>query len=113
VAIGQLLVPAVLSFLDLERAAMSARESALLNLCVDCFQAALTLLMLAKCLGRYRPRTRGLFPLRWQGGRWLSWVAAGERLEGGWVGVGVGVGGGWGWVDASLPAVRPGGRRCA
>jgi hypothetical protein len=38
VAIGQLLVPAVLGFLDLERAAMSARELALLNLCVDCFQ---------------------------------------------------------------------------
>jgi hypothetical protein len=48
---------------------------------VDCVQAALTLLMLAKCLGRYRPRTRGLFPLRWQKGRWLTWVAAGDRAQ--------------------------------
>jgi hypothetical protein len=78
VAIGQLLVPAALTALDLERAAMCPRELALLNLCVDCFQAALTLLLLAKCLGRYRPRTRGLFPLGWQRGRWLTWVAAGE-----------------------------------
>lgn len=44
-------------------------------------QAALTLLMLSKCLGRYRPRTRGLFPLRWQRGVWLTWVAAGEVLS--------------------------------
>jgi hypothetical protein len=51
---------------------------------VDCVQAALTLLMLAKCLGRYRPRTRGLFPLRWQQGRWLTWVAAGGRGQGFW-----------------------------
>lgn len=79
VAIGQLLVPSVLTALDLERAAMCPRELALLNLCVDCFQAALTLLLLAKCLGRYRPRTRGLFPLGWQRGRWLTWVAAGEK----------------------------------
>lgn len=90
VAIGQLLVPAVLALLDLERGAMSARELALLNLCVDCFQAALTLLMLAKCLGRYRPRTRGLFPLRWQGGAWLPWVAGGEFCLGGWGGGGKG-----------------------
>lgn len=34
VAIGQVLMPAVLSLLDLERAAMSARELALLNLYV-------------------------------------------------------------------------------
>jgi hypothetical protein len=160
IAMGQLLVPALLIGLDVERAALGARGQALLNLGVDmgqvrargCVRAwvcvpraqllawpwrrarspakralckntlhtnthththththacchkhthartrtqvVLTLAMLRGCLGPYGPlRARGLFPLAWDGGRWLAAVAAGAARAclcvcgvGGWVG---------------------------
>jgi hypothetical protein len=77
-ALGQLVVPALLALLGVDQAALGPRGSALLNLSLDLGQVGITLAMLAGCLGRYAPRQRGLFRLAWQGGRWLWIVAAGE-----------------------------------
>ncbi|KAF8055665.1 hypothetical protein HT031_006687 [Scenedesmus sp. PABB004] len=77
VAMGQLLVPALLALLDIDQAAMSARGAALLNLGLDVGQVLVTLTILVACLARYRPGERGLFPVAWQGGAWLGAVAAG------------------------------------
>ena len=40
------------------------RGHALLHLCLDLSQLAVTLLILWGCLKQYRPRKRGLFPVR-------------------------------------------------
>uniref|UniRef100_A0A383W3W3 CAAX prenyl protease 2/Lysostaphin resistance protein A-like domain-containing protein n=1 Tax=Tetradesmus obliquus TaxID=3088 RepID=A0A383W3W3_TETOB len=76
-ALGQLAVPALLSGLGVDQAALGPRGGALLNLSLDLGQVGITAAILAGCLGRYAPRQRGLFRVAWQGGRWLWVVAAG------------------------------------
>jgi hypothetical protein len=76
-ALGQLVVPALLALLGVDQAALGPRGSALLNLSLDLGQVGITAAILAGCLGHYRPQQRGLFRLAWQGGRWLWIVAAG------------------------------------
>jgi hypothetical protein len=78
-ALGQLVVPALLALLGVDQAALGPRGSALLNLSLDLGQVGITLAILAACLGAYRPRQRGLFRVAWQRGRWLWIVAAGAR----------------------------------
>ncbi|KAI8473748.1 MAG: hypothetical protein J3K34DRAFT_453569 [Monoraphidium minutum] len=77
VGLGQVVVPLGLGLAGLEYEELGYRATALLHLAMDAAQLAATLAILGRCLGAYRPRERGLFPLRWQRGRWLGWVAAG------------------------------------
>jgi membrane protease YdiL (CAAX protease family) len=77
VGLGQVVVPLGLGLAGLEYEELGYRATALLHLAMDAVQLAATLAILARCLRRYQPRARGLFPLRWAGGRWLGWVAAG------------------------------------
>jgi membrane protease YdiL (CAAX protease family) len=70
-ALGQVVAPALMAAAGLEREALSARGTAFLHLGLDAGEVALTLGILWRCLRHYRPRERGLFALRWDGGRWL------------------------------------------
>jgi hypothetical protein len=102
-ALGQLVVPALLALLGVDQAALGPRGSALLNLSLDLGQVGITLAILAGCLGRYGPRQRGLFRVAWQQGRWLWIVAAGARRCWCWLA-------GWlagctgGWDGGAAPA---------
>lgn len=80
-ATGQLLVPATLAVFDLDQAHLSARGSAVLNLALDILQVGITVGILARCLKKYEPLKRNLFPVMWQQGQWLGPVAAGEPLR--------------------------------
>lgn len=77
VGLGQVLVPLGLGLAGLEYEELGYRATALLHLAMDAVQLGVTLAILGRCLGAYKPRSLGLFPLRWGGGRWLGWVAAG------------------------------------
>ncbi|KAG2450646.1 hypothetical protein HYH02_004486 [Chlamydomonas schloesseri] len=72
VMIGQVAVPLVLSCLGVDRLELTVRSHAVLHLCLDITQLLVTLGILWSCLRAYKPRARGLFPLRWRG---LWWVA--------------------------------------
>lgn len=73
--IGQVAVPAVLSALDVERMELSMRGQAVLHLCLDIAQLAVTLITLRFCLHKYKPRQQGLFRVQWKGW-WVLWVLA-------------------------------------
>eukprot|EP00775_Hariotina_reticulata_P000692 gene692-992_t len=75
-AVGKVVVPGLLLLLGVDQAGLSARGTALLNLALDSGQVAVTLALLRLTLARYRPRSRGLFPLGWRSGSWLPWLAA-------------------------------------
>jgi membrane protease YdiL (CAAX protease family) len=77
VGLGQVVVPLGLGLAGVEYEELGFRATALLHLAMDAVQLGVTLGILARCLGKYGPRRLGLFPLRWAGGRWLGWVAAG------------------------------------
>jgi len=77
VGLGQVVVPLGLGLAGVEYEELGYRATALLHLAMDAVQLGVTLGILARCLRKYRPRERGLFPLRWAGGRWLGWVVAG------------------------------------
>lgn len=85
VVIGQVAVPIGLSALGLDRDELSVRGHAILHLCLDLSQLGVTLLILRQCLGQFRPRKRGFFPIKWVqnkrrgvgalGGAWCSLCA--------------------------------------
>lgn len=77
VGLGQVVVPLGLGLAGLEYEELGYRATALLHLAMDAVQLGVTLGILARCLRKYKPRALGLFPLRWQGGRWAGWVLAG------------------------------------
>lgn len=75
ITIGQYVVPVVLALFGIYREDLSGRGAALLHLSLDIAQLLLTLAILARCLGRFQPKKIGLFNMRWDGGKWLWWVA--------------------------------------
>jgi membrane protease YdiL (CAAX protease family) len=76
-ATGQLLVPFVLSLCGIERGDLSFPDKAILHLLLDLWELAVTVVVLWRCLAKYKPREKGFFPLRWEGARWVPWLLAG------------------------------------
>jgi len=75
IIIGQVAVPMGLSVLGIDREALTVRGHAVLHLFLDLTQLGVTLLILWQCLKKYKPRSKGLFPIRW-GGNWPLVVLA-------------------------------------
>lgn len=67
VIVGQVVVPIAVSLLGLDRDTLSIRSHAILHLGLDVSQLAITLLILWRCLGAFKPRQLGLFPIKWRG----------------------------------------------
>ena len=67
ILIGQALFPMALSLLGLDRDYLTLRGHAVLHLCLDLSQLGATILILWKCLSPFKPRSLGLFPIRFKG----------------------------------------------
>ncbi|KAL6755451.1 CAAX protease self-immunity-domain-containing protein [Haematococcus lacustris] len=76
IIIGQVAMPMCLGLLGKTQEELSVRGHALMHLCLDMAQLAVTLLILKHCLKQYQPRKRGLFPVRLGGYWWLVVAAA-------------------------------------
>ncbi|GFH17160.1 uncharacterized protein HaLaN_13726, partial [Haematococcus lacustris] len=76
IIIGQVAMPMCLGLLGKSQEELSVRGHALMHLCLDMAQLAVTLLILKHCLKQYQPRKRGLFPVRLGGYWWLVVAAA-------------------------------------
>jgi membrane protease YdiL (CAAX protease family) len=76
-SIGQLLLPFILALLGVERWELSQRSNALLHLSLDFVQLLVTILILWRCLKKYRPLANGFFKLAMDRGKWVLWVLLG------------------------------------